>query len=265
MKFTVAQLQEDSAGDRVIAADDYVVVLDGATSFDPDMPEAGTYADVLGSELSERLSSSAGNLRAILAEAIRGTAGKLSLVPGYAPSSTVAIARHHRGVIDTLLLGDSYIVVGSSSDSYTVVTDSRLAQLNLDESREYRLRLSAGSGYDNRHRRILRSLQRKQCSHRNRSGGYWIAEADPNAAEYAISSEYRVEDVPWIVLATDGATDCLAALDISWLQVAQSDADGISDLLGECHRWEEEDDPTGCLAPRAKQHDDKTLVVVTPG
>ncbi len=45
MKFAVAQLQEDSAGDRVITADDYVIVLDGATSFDPGVPEVGTYVD----------------------------------------------------------------------------------------------------------------------------------------------------------------------------------------------------------------------------
>ncbi len=261
MRFAVAQLQEESAGDRVITADNCVIVLDGATSFDPDMPDVGAYVDALGSELCERLCASSENLRDILAESILATADKLGLVPGRAPSSTVAIARQRHGTIQTLLLGDSHIVVGGRSDSHTV-TDDRLARLDLDEVREYRRRLSAGNGYDDTHRRILQSLQRKQCQHRNRLGGYWIAEADPNAAEHAIGTDLRADTIPWLALATDGAVDCIAALRIPWAEVARCDADGLNRLLSECHRWEAEDDPGGLLLPRAKRHDDKALVVV---
>ncbi len=263
MKFAVAQLQEGSAGDRMITADDFVIVLDGATSFDPEMPDAGTYVGVLGNYLRERLCASVEDLRAALADSIRATADELELIPGRAPSSTVAIARLHRGSIETLLLGDSQIVVGGSSGSLTVVTDGRLSALDLDESREYRRRLGAGSGYDDTHGRLLELLQRKQRQFRNRLGGYWIAEADTNAADYAISSFHPVEDVAWLALATDGAADRFATLDISWTHVAGSDSDGLARLLAECHRWEAENDPGGKLVPRAKPHDDKTVVVAT--
>ncbi|WP_036497065.1 protein phosphatase 2C domain-containing protein [Nocardia aobensis] len=262
MKLATAQLQESSAEDRVFTACDYAIVLDGATSFDPDAPGAGAYVDALGRRLRDRLTAQV-ELRTVLADAIRTVAEDLALVPGHAPSSTVAIVRHRGNTIETLLLGDSLIVVGGPNDSYTVITDDRLSRLDLDESRTYRQRLRAGSGYDDDHREILRALQRRQREHRNRPDGYWIAEADPTAADHAISGSYQADDVPWIALATDGAANCLAALHLPWSHLAGYDADSLQRLLTECHRWEAEDDPNGRIEPRAKRHDDKTLVIAT--
>lgn len=265
MKLRVAQLQESSAADRVIADDDYVVVLDGATSFVPgDVPDVGVYVDTLGNELRERLCDTTGELRRILADSIWATADQLDLLPGHSPSSTVAILRHRGTVLETLLLGDSTIVVGDVRGSYMVATDNRLAELDLPETHRYRRRLIGGSGYDDTHRDILRSLQDNQQRYRNRANGYWIAEADPVAAEHAITSIHSAADVSWSVLATDGASERIGAVGFSWDRIARSDIDDLNGLLTECHRWEAEADPDGRVAPRAKRHDDKTLVVVTP-
>lgn len=104
----------------------------------------------------------------------------------------------------------------------------------------------------------------KQLRYRNRPNGYWIAEADPIAAEYAVTSTHHTADIPWMVLATDGAAERISAVGFSWDQVAACNSDSLNRLLERCHRWEAETDPNGRLAPRAKRHDDKTLVVAIP-
>ena len=225
MKLAVAQLRECSAADR------------------------------------QRLSATTGGLRDILVDSIRATADQLDLLSHRAPSSTVAVVRQLGSTIDTLLPGDSTIVVGGPDGSYTVSTDNRLDGLDLDETRRYRKRLSEGSGYDETHRHVLRSLQHEQLRYRNRPNGYWTAEADPIAAEYAITSIPSAADVPWMALATDGAAERIPAVGASWDQVAACDSDMLNRLLERCHHWEADTDPSGRIAPRAKRHDDKSLVV----
>lgn len=259
-----AQLQEGSAEDRLFITDRAVVVLDGATSHDPDYPSAHEYVDSLGNELCGRLTSSS-NLSDVLATAIESTAERLCLHPGgRAPSSTVAIVRTDAGSVETLVLGDSSVVIGYSDGTQEVISDERLDALDFQESQLYRERLQAGHGYDSDHFSLLRSLQRKQRQHRNRHHGYWIAEADPEAAHQSITRRYPAERVDWAILATDGAVDPLTSLRISWEEVAGLDDHGLAQLLGRTHQWEADTDPDGVQLPRSKRHDDKTIAIVRP-
>lgn len=147
-----------------------------------------------------------------------------------------------------------------------VITDDRMDALDLEPRRAYRERLSAGGGYDDRHREILRSLQTEQAALRNRKGGYWIAEASEEAAQHALIELRRADEVPWLVLATDGAYDPMRHLGLSdWPQVCAMDDDELHGLLVQCQAWESEVDPSGEALPRAKRHDDKSLVAVLPG
>ncbi|WP_069164033.1 PP2C family serine/threonine-protein phosphatase [Nocardia altamirensis] len=259
MNISTAQLPARSGDDRVLVAANGVVLLDGATAFDPDMPSASAYVDVLAEELNRRLDSSQ-DLRTILSDAIAATASVLRLQPGQAPSSTVSVLRTNQGTADLLVLGDSPVVVGRDG-SHDLITDRRMAELNLPESERYRERLASGSGYDQHHYSLLRSLQRRQRERRNRPDGYWIAEADPSAADHAIVANYRLQEIDWIVLATDGASNPLRPLSISWAEVAQMDTPGLTRLLARCQEWEAEVDPCGQLQPRSKRHDDKSIVV----
>ncbi|NQE89302.1 PP2C family serine/threonine-protein phosphatase [Nocardia terpenica] len=263
MKIATAQLQERTADDRVLADDNGVVVLDGATAFDPDVPSAGTYVDVLQNELYQRLASPS-DLRSILADAIRATADYLRILPGRAPSSTVAILRPHGDELEILVLGDTSVVIGQADKIVDLIIDDRIGALDLPDSQEYKRRLKSGTGYDQAHGDLLQSLQRQQRQRRNRPGGYWIAEADPSAAEHAVVQRYAFSDVDWVILATDGAAKPLEPLNISWPEVAHFTATGLEQLLDRCHRWEAERDPDGRLQPRAKRHDDKTIAVVRP-
>jgi hypothetical protein len=53
-------------------------------------------------------------------------------------------------------------------------------------------------------------------------------------------------------------------LGISWAAIAQVAPDELAGQLAELHRWEHEVDPGGAQLPRAKRHDDKTVVCWRP-
>lgn len=264
MKVYSAQLQEGSAEDRLFIADRGVIVLDGATSHDPACPSAHEYVDTLGLELFERLPSP-DDLADVLSAAIESTAKKLQLHPGgQAPSSTVAIVRIETDWVETLVLGDSSVVVGYTDGTRDVISDERLDALGIRESQLYHERLQTGGGYSPQHFDLLRSLQHKQRQHRNRANGYWIAEADPAAAFEAIVKRYPADRVDWVALATDGAAKPLATLQYSWHEVARLGNRDLAQLLDRCHQWEADTDPSGRLQPRSKRHDDKTIAMVHP-
>lgn len=264
MRIQTAQLPVPPAGaDRVVVTHGAVIVLDGASAFGPAAVRPAAYAGQLGTEIAAAVTASpAGPLPEILAAAIAATASALNLPDDDGPSSTVAIARVNGGTADLLLLGDSCIAYRSAGTT-TVLTDDRLGLLGLSQSRLYRERLAAGSGYDPAHAELLRELQASQRAHRNVPGGYWIASADPEAARNAITGTLPVASLEWIVLATDGAADTIRRLGLDdWDAIARSDQAGLSAILEHCRKWEENADPDGSQFPRAKRHDDKAIAAV---
>jgi hypothetical protein len=253
-----AQLPEPPEGaDRIFIAPNAVIVLDGASAFGPANPDPAAYVECLGSHLRYALTSDPrADLPDALAAAIETTAVELELTPGLAPSSTVAIARWIDDRVDLLVLGDSQITTPLGT-----VRDNRLDSIGVSERSEYQSRLAAGHGYDDEHRALLVALQTVQATHRNRSDGYWIAEADPRAAVHAITATHAVSDLPWLVLATDGA---YLPLDHLGIEVEPTNTpDELAALLRRCARWEATSDPHGTDLPRSKRHDDKTLVALT--
>jgi hypothetical protein len=107
-------------------------------------------------------------------------------------------------------------------------------------------------------------LQTEQARHRNQPDGYWIAEADPEAAKHAIVSRYPITSAPWAVLATDGAYKTMTHLGIAeWSHLRLANGHELSRILLKCQTWEANSDPDGRNLPRAKRHDDKSLAVAT--
>ncbi len=236
-----------------------VVLLDGASAFVPVPVSPAAYAEQLGMSLRNLLlTEPQADLRLILSQAIAGTAEALHLVPGRSPSSTVTIARQTNGRVNVLALGDSVAIL-----PHEVVTDERMDALDLEPRRVYRERLMAGHGYGAQHRETVRELQRQQAAYRNRDGGYWIAEADPNAAQHALLRQYGTDEVPWLVLASDGAYNTMSHLRLNdWAAVARMSTEELHERLNRCQAWEAEADPDGKSLPRAKRHDDKSLAAV---
>lgn len=262
MHVSLAQHPEPPSGDdRAFVTSNAVIVLDGASAYAARDVPASTYAEHLGSTLARLVDGNDGPLTALLADAIETTAAALDLTPGgRAPSSTVAVVRWREDAsIDVLVLGDSQVVIPGE-----IVRDDRLGPLANAERMAYRSRLKSGHGYDEGHRRILAALQAEQLRYRNVPGGYWIAEAEPAAAEQALVRHLSPDEAPWCVLATDGAYKPMEHLGLDdWRAVAAGDSADLTALLRRCQDWESTDE-RGQQLPRAKRHDDKTVVVVTP-
>lgn len=262
MHVSLAQHPEPPSGDdRAFVTSNAVIVLDGASAFAARDVPASTYAEHLGSTMAALVDGSDEPLSALLADAIKTTAAALDLTPGgRAPSSTVAVVRRRTdATVDVLVLGDSQVVIPGE-----IVRDERLAPLASAERTACRTRLEHGHGYDDEHRQILAALQAEQLRHRNVPGGYWIAEADPAAAEHALVRHLSPDEAPWCVLATDGAYKPMEHLGLNdWATVAAADPDDLAALLQRCQDWESTDEQ-GQQLPRAKRHDDKTLVTAVP-
>jgi serine/threonine protein phosphatase PrpC len=202
------------------------------------------------------------DLAEIVSNAIDVVAQRFELRPDHSPSSTITILRIRDHHADLFVLGDSPLYYGTTHN-FTVLVDTRLADLNLPESQRYRDRLRDGSGYDDEHQKLLRRLQEHQRAWRNIDGGYWIAEADPAAAHHAITATLKLHDLSWAVLATDGITNPLTHLgQADWATIAGKSHRQLAGLLSAAHQWESEDDPTGKTFPRAKRHDDKTIAAI---
>jgi serine/threonine protein phosphatase PrpC len=240
------------------------VVLDGASSFTPALVDAQEYVDHLLTRIAKGLAHDRTSLRQVVADGIRRTAEELELPTRGGPSSTVLIASNDSDSLKILALGDSTAVVHTVDGRVHRITDDRLSTVGIDHRKAYRDRLSSGSGYDEVHKEILRTLQEEELEWRNRPGGYWIAESDPQATNEAVEREFHAEDVDWFILATDGAQRAIDHLGIEWSRVARMSTPELEDLLKRLHRWEETEDRRATLLPRAKLHDDKTIVVWHP-
>ncbi len=260
MRVNARQLPSGGGDDRVVITDNAVIMLDGASAFSPVPVSPYDYVDLL-SDCIINMHDPNISLRTILRDAITETAAELDLHPGKSPSSTVTILREVDDRVECLVLGDNLVVLPGH-----VIIDDRINQIGVNQRDRYRQRLRAGHGYDGWHTQILRELQTEQAKHRNQPGGYWIAEANPTAAEHAITVEYPVDSAPWAVLATDGAYKTMTHLGLNdWSRLSNASTSDLEQLLKECAVWEGRRDPRGQELPRARCSDDKSLAVVTFG
>jgi serine/threonine protein phosphatase PrpC len=248
--------------DRWIATSRGVIVLDGASAFDPAAPAADHYVDALLATLAETFDSPT-DLPTILSVAIARVRWQLNAEPGGGPSSTVLLLREVGEWLELLVLGDSTAVVGRRGGLTERWTDQRIADVAVDLRDQYRHELRAGRGYGSAHRERLREIQRAERAVRNTAGGYWIAEADHGAAQHAIVRRYPRPDVNWCVLATDGAQRGLDHRRTDWADLPKASAAELRSHLDDLQSWEADADPDGSQLPRAKRHDDKTVVTWT--
>lgn len=228
--------------DRVVVLDHAALVLDGATSPDPDRALGGWYAGQLAERLADTLRANpGGDLAVLLGGAISDLARDHGLRPGDSPSSTVAMLRWTNERVDGLVLADSPIVAFGQW-GHEVLADGRLASLR-------------------RQRKLINSED--VHARRNSEDGFWVAEADPDAARHAMRRSWPADALETVFLATDGVSDGIDDYRIlDWpgaLEIAR--ARGVSAVL-EAVRAAENSDPHSERWPRSKRHDDQALVMV---
>jgi hypothetical protein len=244
--------------DRVVVLPHAVVLLDGATSLRPELPSGGWYATKLADEIAARLTATPeAELKGLLADAIRALAERHGLVPGAAPSSTVALVRWTDERIDALVLADSP-VVAFTDEGPQVLTDDRLSSLPRRQG-GYRDRLRDGAGFGPEHLAALRAGAQATGSWRNREGGFWVAEADPEAGHQAKVASWPMDRVRAVMMASDGVACGVTDYRLfSWPEVLELGQDAVLRAV----RDAEAGDPDGTRWPRPKVHDDQALVII---
>ncbi|TDC87197.1 hypothetical protein E1161_26110 [Saccharopolyspora aridisoli] len=227
--------------DHFAIGPDWAFVLDGATA--PAGLDSGCVHDVvwlvrrLGGVLAERLTTSDEALPDVLAEAIdrlRGAhADTCDLNNPNSPSSTVTLLRL-RDQAEHLVLADSPLVLEVDGEVRPIV-DKRIDRLP--------------------------SYTREAVAElRNSADGFWVASTVPEAAHHAVTG--TTPPFRRAALLTDGASrhvDHFALTDWPGL-LDLLDAGGPSTLLNQVRQAE----TTGTPPPRAKPHDDATVVHWTP-
>ena len=248
--------------DRVFVTSNAVVVLDGASQPEPSDRDGGWYAGVLGNTLSQRLTlKPEADLRDLLAEAIAAVVARYDLQPGDSPSSTVSILRWS-DYVDVLVLGDSPAVALAADGKVQAVRDDRLR----DVGRIEREKLANTAGFSHDHHDRWRRLVEAERAMRNQPGGYWIAEAVPDAAAQARCVRWGVEDLAAVLVMTDGVSAGVDRYGLlahwqSAFVVARQDPSRLVDMVHSV----EADDPDGARWRRSKRHDDKAVALVEFG
>jgi hypothetical protein len=101
-----------------------------------------------------------------------------------------------------------------------------------------------------------------ETSKRNRPGGYWIAGAEPEAGHHGITRVTGRAHVNAVLLASDGVSLDRHPTATTWRDLCdEARRDGPHQVLLRIHDAETTD-PDGQRWPRAKRHDDKTLLLV---
>jgi hypothetical protein len=248
--------------DVVVVLPNAVVLLDGATSVDPTLPSGGWYASRLAGELSGRLVGYPDtDLADLLAAAIKAVARDHALVPGRAPSSTVALLRWTDTRVEGLVLADSPIIA-FTADGPAALTDERLA--SMPRGSGYRDRLASGAGYGEDHLVALRDAATTMSTRRNVDGGFWVAEADPDAAHYAQRAGWPRAALTTVLMASDGVSCGVDTYHVfpDWTAVRDLAAAHGPEAVLDRVREAENADQDGTRWPRAKPHDDQALVVI---
>lgn len=195
-------------------------------------------------------------------EAVRGDhAGRCDLAHPGTPASTVCLLKETPDQAEYLILSDSRLVIDDGH--VRVLTDERFELAVAD------LRTTAVTGRapigSRDHAERVRHVAMQQRQRINRPDGYWIAAADPAAAQQAVQGVLPVRGPGQLrraALLTDGAAaaveqfqllDWQGVLDVLTIRGPQN----LIDLV----RAAERADTDGHSRPRYKRHDDATAAL----
>jgi len=257
----------------VFVAGDLVGVLDGVTA--PQGLDNGCshtvawYVQRLVARIVEaHHAASAQELAATLAHAIElvrgdhGPACDLSQPATHA--ATLVLLRQRDRVLDYLVLCDATLVLDRPS-GVEVITDPRFAAAVAD-IRAHAL-ADAPPIESPGHAEFMRQVAVERSKLTNREGGYWIAAADPTAAEHAITGTAPLDGPDAVVraaLLTDGAADLVDRFGrLDWPGLLDLACDQGPDEVIAAVRAAELQDPDGRDKPRYKRHDDATIAICT--
>lgn len=267
MRVTIATEPAPGHGNEDFAAAtaNAAVLLDGAGLSGVDdggcIHGVAWYVRRLGAELIAALAHRpASTLEKILADAINEVAASHHNTcdlnhPG-TPSSTVVIVDFDEARLRYLVLADSVLVINGSGTQH-VICDDREAYAGRRHRRAMDAIPAGTPAHDEARRAYVEALR----AHRNNSGGFWVAAADPQAASEALTGEVDRDQVESLLLLSDGASRPADRFEImSWHEIVRLVHTAGGPALLRRVRDAEISDPRGRRWPRGKIHDDATIV-----
>jgi hypothetical protein len=177
------------------------------------------------------------------------------------PAAAVGLFRNAGDQAEYLMLCDVSLVLDNGSGP-TVITDTRLSTIMADVRSS--VLVPGATGTREQTARMGRSTNEKY-SYINRSGGYWIAAADPAAAFEAVTGTIPLHGPGRLcraALLTDGASSAVDLYKmLDWLAVLDFLTDNGPAALIDRIREVERADWNGRDNPRYKRHDDATIAL----
>ena len=173
------------------------------------------------------------------------------------PTSTVVAVRARAETLEHLVLGDSSLLLADTTGRTTVITDRRLD----DVGQRLRGSVDALPTGSPEHAAALAEYRDALTKSRNRPDGFWIAGADPQAAEHALTGTVPLESLASVSLLSDGASRLADRFQLAtWHEtLAVLDSSGPDELIRRV-RAAEATDLHGQRWPRGKAQDDATAV-----
>jgi hypothetical protein len=260
--------------DHVFRFGPLVGVLDGATvpaGFETGCAHGPAWyarhlAARIGLAAADRPTGSlAGNLAAGIL-AVRADHGdRCDLDHPGTPSATVCLLRPTGDRLDYLVLCDSPLVVDRGGP-IQVIADDRLAEVMTEVHRQSAVAVGAAGGPIGtdpvgRFRRSVAAQRRWM----NRTPGYWVAAADPDAAFHALTGSLPLtgpDRVRRAALLTDGASRAVEPFGLlDWAGLLDVlTGRGPAELIRLVRRTERTDDDRR-VHPRTKRYDDASVIL----
>lgn len=274
---------EEPCEDLIRIADGAAWVLDGTSGFsDRSFTDAASdgrwYVETIDSQLCERIHDG-DDLEFVLADAIEATARELATrVPDDAsesidsavkqyelPACTVSMVRWNDDSFEYLSLCDASVTYQLARGGVREITSSGV--LDLVDAETQRLRAASKRNGDGQYEAVVEYI-RETRAYANTPGGYWVAQLNPLAAEFASTGILSTDDVEAVLLASDGLDPIVthdSDTDNGGIQslgdaLAEARTEGVSTLVDRVRRAEAAAAPDG-----GTPHRDDIAVVLLDG
>jgi hypothetical protein len=242
---------------------DLVVVLDGATARTDTGCRHGVtwYAQRLGTSVVELARDLSVPLPHVLAAAITQVAdehrGTCDLEHPGTPSAAIGLLRFRSATLEYLVLGDVSLVIDQGGRIRVVSDDrvSRTASAQRAEADRHPIGSPSKAA-------ALLAMKHAELAARNVPDGYWIAEADPTAAQHALTGTAKIDGRARVAVLSDGAARAVAFGLLDWPDTLDMlSSEGPAALIARIRRAEAQD-PRGIRWRRNKRSDDATAVYI---
>jgi hypothetical protein len=164
-----------------------------------------------------------------------------------APSAAAGAVRVAGDRLEYLVLADVTVALGlhGTGGGVKVITDDRVE--------------ASVAGLHSGTPGVAQLVAERRKADRNRTGGYWVAAADPEAAAHAVTGAVPLADVLRAAILTDGAATLATLFRKPWRELIFAPTPQM--VLNEV-RMMERSDPDCTRWERFKASDDATIVTL---